>query len=80
LGRFEVDFLRRVYNYPRGGMTMTKSMLQMALLTSVIAVAVLGFTTDVRAQCSGERCWRLLERPLHSYSSGVNKLPFIRKD
>jgi hypothetical protein len=59
---------------------MTKSMLQMALLTSVIAVAVLGFTTDVRAQCSGERCWRLLERPLHSYSSGVNKLPFIRKD
>jgi hypothetical protein len=59
---------------------MTKSMLQMALLTSVIAVAVLGFTTDVRAQCSGERCWRLLERPLHAYSSGVNKLPFIRKD
>jgi hypothetical protein len=59
---------------------MTKSMLQMALLTSVIAVAVLGFTTDVRAQCSGERCWRLLERPLHSYSSGVNTLPYIRKD
>ena len=44
---------------------MTKSMLQMALLTSIIAVAVLGFITDVRAQCSGERCWRLLERPLH---------------
>ena len=40
---------------------MTKSTLQMALLTSVSAVAVLGFTTDVRAQCSGERCWRLLE-------------------
>jgi hypothetical protein len=59
---------------------MTKSMLQMALLTSVIAVAVLGFTTDVRAPRSGERCWRLLERPLHLYSSGVNKLPFIRKD
>ena len=59
---------------------MTKSMLQMALLTSVIAVAVLGFITDVRAQCSGERCWRLRERPLHSYSSGGNKLPFIRTD
>jgi len=59
---------------------MTKSLRQMALLTSVIAVAVLGFTTDVRAQCSGERCWRLLDRPLHSYSSGVHKRPFIRKD
>jgi hypothetical protein len=80
LGRFEVDFLRRVSNYPRGGMTMTKSMLQMALLTSVIAVAVLGFTTDVRAQCSGERCWRLLERPLHAYASGGNTLPCIRTD
>ena len=48
---------------------MTKSMLQMALLSSGSAVAVLGFTTHVRVQCSGERCWRLLERPLHSHSS-----------
>ena len=47
LGRFEVDFLRRVSNYPRAGMTMTKSMLQMALLIGNIAVAVLGFITDV---------------------------------
>jgi hypothetical protein len=41
---------------------MTKSILQLALLMSVIATAVLGFTTDVQAQCERNRCNGLVDR------------------
>jgi hypothetical protein len=36
-------------------MTMTKSMLQLAMLIGVITM-VLGFTTNVQAQCAGDSC------------------------
>jgi hypothetical protein len=40
--------IRRAHGHSRGEMTMTKSMLQLAMLIGVIT-AVLGFTTDAHA-------------------------------
>jgi hypothetical protein len=40
---------------------MTKSMLQITMLIGVMAAAVLGFTTDVRAQCGGLHCTGKIE-------------------
>jgi hypothetical protein len=40
---------------------MTKSMLQLAMLIGVITM-VLGFTTDVQAQCAGNACDGVINR------------------
>ena len=50
---------------------MTKSMLQIAVLIAVMAAVVLGFTTDVRAQCGGDRCVEKIDRLFTHSSLGI---------
>lgn len=55
---------------------MTKSMLQLAMLIGVIT-AVLGFTTDVSAECGGNRCTGRIDR---LYTSSLAGLVFVGTD
>jgi hypothetical protein len=56
---------------------MTKSMLQIALLISVIATAVLGFTSDVQAECGGSGCVGLVNGLYLHRSAGPGGTVFV---